>query len=143
MINRNTLYICGLLLLVFLLVAIVGRSSQKSWWIEEMSNLKHLGYEVLRYSDATNGALPNSLYELRASLPPEKRYLTYFGDREAGQHYDWLYFNPPIPIPSKEAIIAAAPRPRGGRQRIVLFKDGSASFLDETEFTRALGARER
>ena len=137
---RHTLYICGLLLLVFL----SGCASEKSWWHEELQNIKMLAYALNNHSDGTDdSALPKSLYELRASLPPEERHCTYFRDREARQNYDWLYFNPPIPTPSKEAIIAAAPRPRLGRQRIVLFKDGSAQFLDETEFTRAMGGTER
>lgn len=132
-------FICSLFLLVF-----VGAcSSEKSWWSEEMINLKYLGWGLLDYSESHQGAFPDSLYTFRMSLEPGVRDNTYFRDRQAGHSYDWLYFNPPVKTPSRGAIVAAAPRPSEHRKRLVLFDDASVMFIEDSEFTDLLGTRAR
>ncbi len=142
----------GALILVAILMPALSRPVAVSPWIHEMMKLKGIYSVMTLYESDHEMAICPEWKELAESKYWSSPEAWTFKDPETGKSLPWLYFaqgKPNVGADGPTFLVAAAPvvcswKGSGGKvaRRMVLWSNGSAETIDETEFQALRNAPE-
>ncbi len=128
----------------FLLLPIWSTTSEKNPKVLAMANLRQFWFALSLYAEKHEDRLPPLLSKLTldymdSAALPKLRYV----DPDSGRRYDWLYYpRDGFSALPADTILAASPttitRKERSPTRLVLYRDGSVTSIDEDAFQSAL-----